>query len=494
VSVRTDDAPAAELLSDFLAQSPRWTADPEVPGLEHATIHVPADYANPAWRTLDLAVTRIKAADPARRRGVLLAVNGGPGGADGHGRDFPVKFRETSPLGDVYDLIGFDPRGMGASTRLLAYATVAKTPFDSRPPDSLFASIAEGIRAREEACQRGGGELRPHINTRNTCRDMDLIRAVLGEEKINFVGYAYGTVVGAAYGTLFPERLDRSVLDSCVHPDWTWRELFLKQSEAIRNNVEAWARWVGDRHRTFALGVGAEQVLATVESVAAVLGADAATVPTRTLFDGAVGNQAADRSRWAELAELVRGVRVALDADDVAQAKQLLAPTSTWRPGDVEGDLRDGVLEAITLETYAPLDLEVYYADMRVFREHYPYGYGVLRAQPWVSAFRSYEPLEPAVRAVGGGYPTGLVVQAEGDPFDNYEGGVGMAERLGHRLITVTDSGDHEVYLLGNNPAVNEICTRYLVDGVLPEADVLVAPTVARPDIPADADLAAAAA
>ncbi len=98
------------------------------------------------------------------------------------------------------------------------------------------------------------------------------------------------------------------------------------------------------------------------------------------------------------------------------------------------------------------------------------------------------------MRAVGGDYPTGLVVQAEGDPFDNYEGGVGMAERLGHRLITVTDSGDHEVYLLGNNPAVNEICTRYLVDGVLPEADVLVAPTVARPDIPADADLASAAA
>jgi pimeloyl-ACP methyl ester carboxylesterase len=486
LSVRTDDAPAAAL-SDFLEQNVRWTADGDLPRLEHATFRVPADYANPGWRTLDLAVTRIKAADPARRRGILLAVNGGPGGVDGLGRGFAAKLSECAALAQVYDLIGFDPRGSGASTRLLAYVAMPKVPFDSRPPDELFPAIAEDMRAREEACRRGGGDLRPHINTRNTARDIDLIRAVLGEEKVNFIGYAFGTVVGAAYGTLFPQRLDRSVLDSCVHPDWTWRQLFLKQAEAIRNNVEAWAQWTGERDRVFTLGRTAEQVLQAVESVAAALGAQQETVPQRTLFDGAVGNQAADRARWADLAGLVRDVRAAAQAGDAATFKRLLAGTSTWRPGDQEGDLREGVLEATTLETYWPQDLEEYYADMRVFRERYPYGYGVLRAQPWIGAFRSYEPLEPPVRAVRDVYPAGLVVQAEGDPLDNYEGGVGMAERLNHRLITVADSGDHEVYLLGNNKAVDEICTRYLVEGVLPDGDVVVAPTTPRPDVPADA-------
>ena len=487
MTVRTDDAPAAAL-KDFLEQNVRWTADADVPRLEHAVIQVPADYAKPGWRTLDLAVTRIKAADPARRRGILLAVNGGPGGVDGLGRGFPAKLSECDPLAQVYDLVGFDPRGSGESTRLLAFVAVPKTAFDSRPPDELFSAIAEDMRAREEACQRGGGDLRPHINTRNTARDMDLIRAVLGEEKINFVGYAFGTVVGAAYGTLFPERLDRSVLDSCVHPDWTWRGLFLKQAEAIRTNVEAWARWAGERDRAFGLGRGAEQVLQSVEAVAAALGADRATVQQRTLFDGAIGNQAADRSRWAELAELVRDVRAAVDAGEVDRYKQLLAGTSTWRPGDQEGDLREGVLEATTLETYWPQNLEEYYADMRVFREHYPYGYGVLRAQPWIGAFRSYEAIEPPVQAIRDGYPVGLVVQAEGDPLDNYEGGVGMAERLGHRLVTVADSGDHEVYLLGDNKGVDEICTRYLVEGVVPAEDVVVPPTRPRPDVPADGE------
>jgi pimeloyl-ACP methyl ester carboxylesterase len=491
MGIRTDRAPAPAAPEAILAQRPQWTPDPDVAGLEHAVVRVPADYANPGWRTLDLAVSRIRAADPARRRGVLLAVNGGPGGVDGLGVRFPQTLRGRSPrLAEVYDLIGFDPRGMGGSTRLPAYVVLPKASFDSRPPDSLFPRIAEDMRAREEGCERGGGDLRPHVNTRNSARDMDVIRAVLGEEKISFVGYAFGTVLGAAYGTLFPERLDRSVLDSCVHPDWTWRGLFLKQAEAIRHNVEAWARWTGEREGRFGLGYSAQQVLEAVEAVAAELGADPANVRLRTLFDGAVGNLAADRSAWARLGDLVEGLRSALAGGDQERAGALLADTSTWRPGDQEGDLREGVLEATTLETYWPSDLEEYYADMRVFRERYPYGYGVLRAQPWVGAFRSYEPLEPPVRAVREGYPAGLVVQAEGDPLDNYEGGVGMAQRLRHRLVTVADSGDHEVYLLGGNPAVDEIGDRYLVDGVLPDTDVIVPPRVSRPDIPADADAA----
>jgi len=412
MGIGTDRAPGA--LDDFLAQTPDWTPDPDVEGQERATLRVPADYANPDWRTLEIAVSRIRAGDPARRRGVLLAANGGPGGVDGLGLRFPQTLRERSPrLAEVYDLIGFDPRGMGASTRLPAYVVLPKASFDSRPPDSLFPRIAEDMRAREAGCQRGGGDLRPHVNTRNSARDMDLLRAVLGEEKINFVGYAFGTVLGAAYGTLFPERLDRSLLDSCVHPDWTWRGLFLKQAEAIRHNVEAWARWTGERDGHFGLGVSAPLVLETVEAVAAELGADPETVRLRTLFDGAVGNQAGDRSKWAELGYLIDRLRTALAMGDGARVAALLAETSTWRPGDQEGEVREGVLEATTLETYWPSDLEEYYADMRRFRDRYPYGYGVLRAQPWVGAFRSYQPLEPPVRAVRAGYPVGVVVQAE---------------------------------------------------------------------------------
>ncbi|WP_461028237.1 alpha/beta fold hydrolase [Streptomyces sparsus] len=416
---------------------------------------------------------------------MLLAVNGGPGGDWGLGRDLPGKFTGRPAHGN-HDLIGFDPRGMGASTPLHAEVTVPKAPFDSRPPDDAFGALAEDMRQRELGCERGGGDLRPHISTRNTARDMDLIRAVLGEERLNFVGYAYGAYVGAVYGSMFPDRLDRSVLDSCVNPDWTWREQFLWQGDAVQRNVDRWAEWTAARHSRFGLGTEPAEVLATVEEVVALLEQDPEGPGLRTLLDGAVGNRATDRAQWQTLATLVADLRTAGDARDFAAARGLLAQQGTWRPTDSEGDLRIGVLEAITLEHEWPTDLEVYHRDMRDFRARFPYGYGVLRAQPWVGAFRTFQPLEPPVTVERKGYPVGLVVQADGDPLDHYAGGVAMAERLGHHLLTVEDSGDHEVYALAGNPDVDAVVDRYLADGELPPGDVTVPGTTPRPDVPAD--------
>ncbi|MGA4867679.1 alpha/beta fold hydrolase [Streptomyces lavendulocolor] len=479
-----------DALGEFRAQRPVWTATTSGDGttVEHTTIEVPVDYAHPGGERLTLALSRHRAADPARRRGVLLSVNGGPGGDWGRGRDLAAAYTGT-PVHDVYDLIGFDPRGTGASTPLHAEVTLPTAPFDSRPPDTAFAALTEDMRLRELACERAGGTLRPHISTRNTARDMDLIRAVLGEERVSFVGYAYGAYVGAVYGTMFPDRLDRSVLDSCVHPDWTWREQFLWQGDAVQRNVDQWARWTADRHGRFGLGREPGQVLAAVEDVVARLEKLDDGHHLRTLLDGAVGNRAADRAKWAELADLVGGVRDAAAADDTTQARSLLAEQGTWRPSDNEGDLRTAVLEAVTLEHEWPSDPEVYYRDMREFRERFPYGYGVLRAQPWVGAFRTFTAPEEPVVPARDGYPVGLVVQADGDPMDHYAGGVAMAERLGHHLITVEDSGDHEVYALLGNPHVDDLVDAYLVDGVLPPPRVSVPGTTPRPDIPADPEV-----
>ncbi|MEU6534283.1 alpha/beta fold hydrolase [Streptomyces sp. NPDC047000] len=474
-------------MSEFHTQRPNWSPAPGTDHVEHATIEVPRDYAEPEGERITLALTRRRATDPARRRGILLAVNGGPGGDWGRGRDLPAAYAGT-PLAEVYDLIGFDPRGTGESTRLYAEVTVPRVPFDSRPPDDAFPAIAEDMRRREEACARAGGELRPHISTRNTARDMNVIRAVLGEERISFVGYAYGAYVGAVYGSLFPAALDRLVLDSCVGPDWTWREQFLQQGDAVQRNVDLWAAWAAERHGAFGIGTSPERVLGTVEeAVAALERLPEDGVRLRTLFDGAVGNRAADRGRWAALGTLVGDLRRAAAAGDVTACRELLAEQGTWRPADSEGDLRVGVLEAITLEHAWPADPEVYHQDMREFRKRFPYGYGVLRASPWVGAFRTFEaPEEPAV-LTRDGYPVGLIVQADGDPMDHYDGGVAMAERLGHHLLTVEDSGEHEVFVLGGNPHVDAVVHAYLVDGTLPPARSSCPGRTPRPDVPADA-------
>lgn len=478
-------------MGEFHSQRPQWSAAPSDDRLEYAEIEVPVNYADPAAGRLTLALSRLRATDPARRRGILLSANGGPGGNQGFGRALPRRLADATPLNEVYDLVGFDPRGTGDSTPLYSEVTPPTAPFDSRPPDSSFAALADDMREHEEGCRRAGGELRRHVSTRNTARDMDLIRAVLGEERLNFVGYAFGAYLGAVFGSMFPGSLDRSVLDSAVHPQWTWRELFLQQAVAVRENVGKWAEWTAARDRRFGLGTTAARVVAAVEEVARYLEEGADSAYLRTLYDGAVGTRATDRAQWETLGDLVGGLREAGGragpAGTVEKAGPLLAGQGTWQPGATKGELRLGVLEAVTLETYWPQDLDTYLRDMREFREKYPYGYGVMRAQPWVGAFRSFAAPEPPTDIRGGDHPAGLVVQADGDPFDHYSGGPATAERLGHHLITVADSGEHEVYALCGNGHVDALVNRYLVDGELPPRRYTTVPgTAPRPDIPAD--------
>ncbi|MEV7289262.1 alpha/beta fold hydrolase [Streptomyces sp. NPDC093252] len=476
-----DDPPPTPALTAFHEQRPDWSAVPEAAdGLEHATVEVPLDYADPAAGRLTIALSRRRATDPARRRGVLLAVNGGPGGYFGLGRRFPDALAAT-PLAEVYDLIGFDPRGTGASTPLLALTAPRRVPVDSRPPDAVFADLAEEAREREDGNQRGGGAARAHFSTRNVARDMDVVRAALGEDTVNYLGYTYGTYVGAVFGTMFPERLDRSVLDSCVHPDWTWREQGMAQGVAHRENVEVWAAWTAGRDRHFGLGTSPAAVLEAVEETAARVGALPDGARLRTLLDSALGWRAADRSRWEQLGLLVGELRAA----DGPAAEKALAGERLWPPEET-GEVRGGVLDAVILEKDWPSDIETYFADVRLFRDRYPYGCGVTRAQPLPGAFRAFTAPEPPVELVRDGYPAGLVVHADGDPVDHYPGGAALAERLGHRLVTVVDCGGHEIYAFARNPGVDAVVEAYLIDGVLPASDPRCPSTVPRPQIPAD--------
>jgi hypothetical protein len=132
-----------------------------------------------------------------------------------------------------------------------------------------------------------------------------------------------------------------------------------------------------------------------------------------------------------------------------------------------KAELRSGVFETVTCEADWPADVETYYEDMRVFRERYPYGFGVVRAAPMTCTFRSFTPAEPVVRLKREGYPVGVVVQAEGDTQTQYESGPAMARQLNDNLITVLDEGRHGLYG-GGNACVDKKINNYLIEGVLP--------------------------
>jgi pimeloyl-ACP methyl ester carboxylesterase len=463
---------------------------------ECATVVVPLNYRKPGDGSLSIGISRIKAGDPALRRGVVLLNPGGPGGG---GLSMPLQTR-GSQLARHFDVIGFDPRGVGRSSALKCERIPDTRPRTSRPTDAEFAAFTEYARAHEDACRRAGGGIRPFINTANTARDMDVIRTVLGEKKINYVGYSYGTYLGAVYGSLFPQRLDLSVLDSSVHPDWLWREQGKQQSVAARFNVEQWAAWVAQRDSTYHLGRTRSEVLATTEALAARLATR--SVPftrerpenwpvywprsfDRTVLDRFLAMATQPRSVWDVTAEVVAEVRRAAAEGTEVSADASTAVGLFHEQGIVKVD--DGVYDTVTCEADWPTDLTTYYQDMRTFREHYPYvdgnGSGVIGAAPDNCTFRSFTPPEKLVPLKRAGYPTGLVIQADGDPATQYDGGPAMAAKLGNQLISVRDSGVHGHY--GTNRCVTEKVDNYLINRVLPPSRSECADEP-RPDVPAD--------
>jgi pimeloyl-ACP methyl ester carboxylesterase len=328
---------------------------------------------------------------------------------------------------------------------------------------------------------------------------MDVMRGVLGEEKINYLGFSYGTYLGAVYGSLFPERLNRSVLDSAVNPNGIWRESFKAGAPAARANVDAWATWVGQRNRTFGLGKSAAEVFAGSEKVAAFLHKHPVRIPLvdvtlldRTAYDQLIAEWTRDRQLWSVAATIVRVLRVLATGSITADSPQMVEVGAAMRRLESLGLATTttpmGFYSNVVCEADWPTDVDTYYADMRMFRERYPFGWGVMVAAPTMCTFRHFTPPDPITR-LSRDFPVGLVVQGEADTNTPYAGGQAMADALNEPLVTVTDDGRHGQYLYST--CVQDIVDRYLTGGEVPARRVSC-PGAPRPTVPADSARAAA--
>ncbi|MEU0512255.1 alpha/beta fold hydrolase [Amycolatopsis sp. NPDC006125] len=438
-----------------------WAPCADLP-LECATIAVPLDYAHPGGRRISIAISRHRATDPAHRRGVLLTNPGGPGLS---GLAFPLSYADQD-LARVYDIIGMDPRGVGESTPLRCL----QPPFPAldrptRPTDADIVKMADFARRTEQGCRQISGPLRPYMNTPNTARDMDVVRAALGEAKLNYLGVSYGTTLGAVYGTLFPAHLDRSVLDSALHPTAPWHDQGYAAAAARRSNLDDWAAWTASRDSEFRLGSTPREVEENVEALAAVLETrSAGAYHTVADLDSSAETGSefvpVDATRYpGQWAELARSIRAALDSPGPVRAPSPAA-------GSVE--VVDNAHDPVICDWRWPADLAVYERDLRYYREAMPYGATASVAgelAPGPCAYRSFPRTQSLPKPVRAGYPAGLVVQGQRDTTTPYVNGVAMAAALQEPLVTVAD-GVHGQF--GLNPCVNAIVNHYLVDGVLP--------------------------
>ncbi|MCR8576577.1 alpha/beta hydrolase [Streptomyces sp. Isolate_219] len=210
------------------------------------TLEVPVDWAKPDGPTMKIAVARQKATDPKKRIGVLLSNPGGPGSTgvdDAYFADNPVEGYDKN-IRSRFDIIGFDPRGIGRSGELRCDDRLAgKIP--ARPKNAAeFERMRSLNKQLADSCRKRSGPVVDHMDSVSVARDMDAIRAALGEKKISFLGHSYGTLMGRQYARLFPQKLRALALDSAMDPSRPDAERFLAEgSAAAENGVRHLADW-----------------------------------------------------------------------------------------------------------------------------------------------------------------------------------------------------------------------------------------------------------
>lgn len=234
-----------------------------------AEVEVPLDYSRPNGRKISIAVSRFKHTDEKNYQGVLFVNPGGPGGSGL--RYAPALARWMGGVGhaDVaakYDIIGFDPRGVGSSKPALTCDPNVNDPirpdYVPRSAKQERAWIAKSKKYAKD-CAKNFGWMLPHMRTTDAARDVDSIRAALGQQKISWYGFSYGTYFGATYATLFPGRVQRMVLDGNVNPKTVWYDAQLEQDKAFEHNIRAWFAWMAKYDSIYHLGTSEKAVRAT---------------------------------------------------------------------------------------------------------------------------------------------------------------------------------------------------------------------------------------
>ncbi|GAA2329489.1 alpha/beta hydrolase [Streptomyces caniferus] len=449
--------------------------DLEKAGVQCADVTVPLDYAAPRGRTITVAISRLKATDTRHRIGSMLLNNGGPGGPALESP--PDVRRKMKAVGPRYDVIGFDPRFVGRSTPLDCGWSVGTSILSAGLGRASFERQVTFQKGLADKCRSTNASVLPHISTRNTARDMDVIRGALGERKISYLGYSYGTYLGTVYTQMFPGRFDRTVLDGAIAPDDYGPRLLQGAEPENERAFSDWAAWAARRDGTYGLGRTRAEVLATVRRVLAASARRPLTVGTAPevfhLDDTHVpslltaGNADDTDPRRAALSEQVSVLAKAADGKSTRPSPQFATALRGMLTGE---DMKSAMAQSAIIcgDKPAPRDPERYWRDIERSRAEHPL-FGPLTNNIGPCAFWDRPREEPT--QVRHDAPA-LLVAATGDPRTTYKSSLALHRLLpSSRLLTLKGANRHALYGEYHNACVDAKVNRYLATGKLPKND-----------------------
>ncbi|GAA3359910.1 alpha/beta fold hydrolase [Streptomyces antimycoticus] len=481
-------APAAPsgsgLPGSLTAQKLNWSSCPaptaiqgtgEKPGgeWECATLKAPLDYAKPKGETIDLAMIRAKAKGPGKRIGSLVFNFGGPGGSGVS--SLPGFAAAYDTLRSRYDLVSFDPRGVGESAGVTCQSDKqidASDSVDGTPDDDAEVKTAMAdAKAFIKGCQKRSGTVLAHVDTVSAARDMDLMRQVLGDDKLSYFGISYGTELGGVYAHLFPGRVGRAVLDAVVDPTEDPEQGSYGQAKGFQLALDNYLKDCAKKGA--ACPTGGDPAAGTDRIVDFLKRLDKKPLSTESgrklTQDGALSGIAAalyDKESWKYL---TLGLQEAIQLDE---GNLLLAMADSMSGRDDDGhysniNAANAAINCVDdRQRYTVTDVKAQLPRFRkaspVFGEYL--AWGLLGCTDW--------PVEgttdtPDVSAKGSA-PI-LVVGNTGDPATPYEGARKMVKELGAGVgVEVTYKGQgHGAYNSGN-ACMTKTVNAYLLDGKVP--------------------------
>ena len=472
-SLAPDTEGVSAALMPFYGQELSWSSCGE--GLDCTTVTAPLDWADPDLGEIELSVIRHRATG-GEAIGSLLTNPGGPGASGVDLIRDSLSFAVSDALEDSYDVIGFDPRGVGEST--------AVTCLDAAGMDAYLFDIAPGVRGSQQwedalmesheafadACQANSGGILEFITTDQAARDMDLLRAVLGDTKFNYLGYSYGTFLGATYAKIFPDRVGRVVLDGAIDPSVSGLEVSTTQAIGFESALRAYMADCLETNECPFRG--------TVDDAMADLGALLASVEQRPL--------PADDGRVLGADSLMTAIVAALYSEGSwPYLTRALAEVQEGNPeiafllADFYYNREDGEYVDNSTEAFRAYNCMDYPADASgadiaasealLAREAptvAPYWSGPDSCAVW-----PYPPSGVREPITAEGAAPILVIGTTNDPATPYEWSVALAEQLSSGVL-ITRVGEGHTGFNKGNACVDDAVESYLLHGTVPSADV----------------------
>ena len=439
-------------------------------GFQCGKLTVPIDYQNPNGAKIDLALQRLPARNPSSRIGSLLVNPGGPGGS---AIDFLRSWGQavSRNIRDRFDLVAFDPRGVGQSAPIVCHDTlqalVAVDPTPDTPQE--WQQADDAAKKFDGDCQKKYASFLPFVGTKNVARDMESVRLALGEDKLTYVGYSYGTEIGQVYADMYPDRVRAFVLDGAIDVSLGFQESSRLQMVGFERAFQSYLADCRQKQCGLAKNGDPEQavdaLLAKVDQKPLpAAGADRPAGPGETLL----GIIAALYSKFT-WTQLTNALLQAINNGDGTQLVNLADEYLERRPDGSYPNLIEANLAVNYVDQVCPKDPKVYEQLAVEWAKSSPH-FGASAASSGVTcAFWQAKP-DPVTVPKAHGAPPIVVISTTNDPATPYEEGVALSKQLESGRLLIHRGEGHAVYVLGGDQCIDTAVNNYLLNLAAPES------------------------